>query len=174
MSEADREVPDDQCPPATPGNQNLPSTYINRLTPPPGTDFWRLQTFNVMTDQEIGGGAIVDAPTQILTWNIDAYVYTVNARPGQDFSEQGGLIYVVLVHHGSAATGRVTNRSIEYRYNVGIASPPPDTIAFSQDMQMFRNAGNELATFPAQYENTIYLRNASCIVQLSLRVALGV
>ncbi|KAJ8462745.1 hypothetical protein ONZ45_g17825 [Pleurotus djamor] len=114
-----------------------------------------------------------------LTWRVDAYVYATNAQPSSDFASQGGAIYVVLVHSGAAATGQVVGGGMEYRYNVSLRYtrtgtsalkqlPPSNTathsgdswnypISFAQDMQMFNNGGNDIFTFPAQYEDSLDL-----------------
>ncbi|KAJ8507053.1 hypothetical protein ONZ45_g10544 [Pleurotus djamor] len=172
---------EDHCSPIKLVERSLPLGYINRLTPPAGTNFWRHQTFNVMRNQELTF-TILNSTflLETLTWNIDAYVYAVNAHPGSDFTGRGGLIYVVLVHSGSAATGQMVGAGTEYRYNVTMKSPPSGaaalkqfppsnsgiingdntnyTISFAQDMQMFKNGGNELFTFQSQYEDSLDLR----------------
>ncbi|KAJ8494941.1 hypothetical protein ONZ45_g10535 [Pleurotus djamor] len=180
------DTPEDQRKPVTLSERLLPRAYSNKLTPPAGTDYWRRQTFNVLTDQQLIYHSHVppfpdqDILVETLTWNIDAYVYTVNARPGDNFSEQGGAIYIVIVNSGSAATGSLVGGGMEYRYNVNMKSPPSGSttvkqlppsntgttsgdntnypISFAQDMQMFKNSGNEVFTFPAQYEDSIDLR----------------
>ncbi|KAJ8517441.1 hypothetical protein ONZ45_g5368 [Pleurotus djamor] len=180
------DTPEDQRKPVTLSERPLPKAYLNKLTPPAGTDYWRKQTFNVFTNQQLlyhfYAPPFIDEYdlVETLTWNIDAYVYTVNAPPGDDFAEQGGAIYVILVHSGSAATGHLVGGGMEYRYNVNMKSPPSGSatvkqlppsnsgvtsgdntnypISFAQDMQMFKNGGNEIFTFLAQYEDSIDLR----------------
>ncbi|KAJ8519560.1 hypothetical protein ONZ45_g3525 [Pleurotus djamor] len=147
-----------------------PLGYLNRLSPPYGTSFFRFQTFTPIN------GPISDMLWNYLNlqWNIDAYVYVVRALPGEDFVANGSSVYVALVHGGSARTGNPVAPSPEYRYSVfpkgagrAITQLPQsntgvvngDTtnypIVFSQEMQMFRQNATEAFTFSAQYESSI-------------------
>ncbi|KAJ8502790.1 hypothetical protein ONZ45_g11428 [Pleurotus djamor] len=146
--------------------------FVDKLVPPPGTDYWRSQNLVVMDNLELpkASGTVYET----LTWRVNAYIYVVNAKPGDSFQQDGGVIYVVLVHTGSAAA---KDGSLEYRYDVAMKSPPSGSAAvkqlppsnsgtkngdimsyalsFAKDMQMFKSGGNEGITFPAQYEDSI-------------------
>ncbi|KAJ8488542.1 hypothetical protein ONZ45_g13915 [Pleurotus djamor] len=112
--------------------EHPPLRYLNRLSPPYGTSFFRFQTFTPIN------GPISDMLWNYLNlWNIDAYVYVVRALPGEDFVANGGSVYVALVHGGSARAGNPVGPSLEYRYS------------------MFRQNATEAFTFSAQYENSI-------------------
>ncbi|KAJ8488537.1 hypothetical protein ONZ45_g13913 [Pleurotus djamor] len=145
--------------------------YLNRLRPPYGTSFFRLQTFTPIS----GGISDITVSNYLnLQWNIDAYVYVVGALPGEEFAANGGSVYIALVHGGSASAGRPVIPSHEYRYSVtpkgagrAITQLPVSNtgvvngdntnypIVFSQEMQMFRQNATEAFTFPAQYESSI-------------------
>ncbi|KAJ8508561.1 hypothetical protein ONZ45_g9165 [Pleurotus djamor] len=153
-------------------NQPHPMPFVDKLVPPPGTDYWRSQNLVVMDNLELpkASGTVYET----LTWRVNAYIYVVNAKPGDSFQQDGGVIYVVLVHTGSAAA---KDGSLEYRYDVAMKSPPSGSAAvkqfppsnsgtkngdimsyalsFAKDMQMFKNGGNEGITFPAKYEDSI-------------------
>ncbi|KAJ8516661.1 hypothetical protein ONZ45_g6055 [Pleurotus djamor] len=130
----------------TPESQHSPPTELSppsrqesTLEPPNEADYWR-----------------------------SAYVYTVNAPPGDNFSEQGGRVYIVLVHSGSSRPV-INAKGWSYHCNVTMKSPPSesiavsqlptsgDNLAFSQSMQMFKNNGNETFTFPAEYNASLGL-----------------
>ncbi|KAJ8502643.1 hypothetical protein ONZ45_g11571 [Pleurotus djamor] len=158
--------------------QKEPRGYINQLTPPTDTSFWRHQTFTPFDQVTV---SIARYDLVKITWRIDAYIYVVNAVPNGDFVQKGGQIYVVLVHTGSAQTA---GKNIE-RYDVawpltvyfkvslpsGKGSPvmqlpasnsgskDGDTwtynISFTQDFQMFSNGGNQTSTFSAKYVQDI-------------------
>ncbi|KAJ8521701.1 hypothetical protein ONZ45_g1635 [Pleurotus djamor] len=143
-------------------------TYADQLTPPS----W---------DELLANN---DDSLEVLTWRIDAYIYLVNARPDENFAANGGHVYVVLVHSGSAEAHDYTHNN-EYQYNVdfrgdydgatmypllqlpvsGSGTSDPSTnsinypISFQQDMQMFTNNGNETFTFTASYEDNIIVQN---------------
>ncbi|KAJ8494309.1 hypothetical protein ONZ45_g13276 [Pleurotus djamor] len=175
------DTPKEQRTPTKLEERKKPRTYVNKLTPPPGTNYWRHQILNIMQDQELIYKR--DFPfnqetlVETLTWNIDAYIYIVDAQPGDNFAGRGGSVYVVLVHTGSAATGAMVGPHMQYRYNVTMNSPPGGSsamkqlppsssgthngdmwnypISFTQDMQMFTDGGNQLTTFTAQYEDSV-------------------
>ncbi|KAJ8519527.1 hypothetical protein ONZ45_g3526 [Pleurotus djamor] len=151
--------------------EHPPPRYVNRLRPPYGTSFFRLQTFTPIN----GGISNITVSNYLnLQWHIDAYIYVVGAPPGDDFVANGGAVYVALVHGGSATAGRPVFSSYEYRYSVtpkgagrAITQLPVSNtgvvngdntnypIVFSQEMQMFRQNATEAFTFPAQYESSI-------------------
>ncbi|KAJ8497201.1 hypothetical protein ONZ45_g12167 [Pleurotus djamor] len=158
----------------------LPANYFNGLTPPVGTDYFRHQFFTIMNNQKIiytEGSLRVIAST--VTWHIDAYIYTVNAEPGSDFAARGGIVYVVLVSTGVADTGDAYLVESEHRFSTSVRSPPSGSAAvrhlprtnsgvvngnvtnypvvYTQDMQMFKNSGNETTTFTARYEDSLDL-----------------
>ncbi|KAJ8487169.1 hypothetical protein ONZ45_g14430 [Pleurotus djamor] len=169
------ETPEDEGltrPPPSP-----PTKRVSTLEPPQDANYWRSQAITVMETQKIRWlmdvifGHEVWILLETLTWRIDAYVYTANARPGKTFAEEGGRVYVVLFHYGSARMGELAAKGLEYRYNVTMISPPPDSAAisqlpplgndieFCQDMQMFKDNGNEIFTFRAQLEESLGLRD---------------
>ncbi|KAJ8514795.1 hypothetical protein ONZ45_g7692 [Pleurotus djamor] len=129
-------TPKEQRMPVKLVERDLPKGYINKLTPPPGTNYWRHQTFTIMKDKDLIFKA--DFPfdqetlVETLTWNIDAYVYTVDAQPGDDFAERGGSVYVVLLHTGSAATGAMVGSDMSYRYSVTMSPAPGGSSAVKQ------------------------------------------
>ncbi|KAJ8508511.1 hypothetical protein ONZ45_g9221 [Pleurotus djamor] len=155
-----------------------PREHIDKLTPPPGTSFWRHQRFTLFEDELIG----TVWRTAIFTWRIDAYIYVVDAIPNPSFASNGGSIYVVMVNSGSARTG-TKNENIavgphapmQYRFGVHVAGsdgaallqlPPSNsgtkdrdtwkyTAAFSKDLQMFQNNGAQAVTFTAKYSDDI-------------------
>ncbi|KAJ8516020.1 hypothetical protein ONZ45_g6617 [Pleurotus djamor] len=69
------------------------STYDNKLSPPIGTSWWRRQSFTLLNDKRFKTDANI-------TWKVEAYIYTVNAQPNEDFESNGGLVYVILAHRG--------------------------------------------------------------------------
>ncbi|KAJ8508142.1 hypothetical protein ONZ45_g9558 [Pleurotus djamor] len=151
--------------------------HLSKLTPPGSTSYWRRQRFTPMIDKKIlHVEAGEDVVLEILTWRIDAYVYVIDAKPDSDFSGNGGSVYVVLLHSGSAVVqDAITEHELRWvvtcrsagqqapaimqlpashsgTTNGNVTSYP---IAFAQDMQMFRNDGNEVFTFPAQHEDRV-------------------
>ncbi|KAJ8502635.1 hypothetical protein ONZ45_g11566 [Pleurotus djamor] len=176
-----------------------PREYINQLTPPAGTSFWRHQTFTPFDQVSV---ANLRDKLATFTWRIDAYVYAVNAIPDENFASNGGLVYVVLVHSGAAATAKNIEPStmpvywpLEFEYDVSLPNSNGDsfmhqptsnsgtqdgdtykyTIAYAQDFQMFRNGGNEAFTFPAKYADDInfYMGEQSGTVQGSYAIRWG-
>ncbi|KAJ8514798.1 hypothetical protein ONZ45_g7691 [Pleurotus djamor] len=76
------------------GHHGVPvEAYINKLTPPPGTNYWRHQSFTLMKDQQFiyypEDPITINFLVQTLTWKIDAYVYAVDAQPGDNFAGRG-------------------------------------------------------------------------------------
>ncbi|KAJ8454405.1 hypothetical protein ONZ45_g19322 [Pleurotus djamor] len=156
--------------------------YANHLTPPANTMFWRRKSFLVMKKQETedekkqpreGKSKLL-----ILTWRADAYVYLTNALPDEHFEENGGEVYVVIVHRGAAeyahshVWGMTFNLVFHYTVTLkseddgsaetqlpSMGSPSGDSatypIEFDQDMQMFNNGGAELFTFKASYHDAL-------------------
>ncbi|KAJ8508717.1 hypothetical protein ONZ45_g9044 [Pleurotus djamor] len=154
--------------------------YVNKLTPPPGTDYWRRQTFTVWDNVKLTRtSGSTETLYETLTWRIDAYVYVTYTQPSDNFASEGGSVCVILVHYGSAATGSYKQDTMEYRYNVSLQNPPGGSaavkqlppsnsgiqsgnswsypISFTQDMQMFNNGGTNIFTFTADYEDSIDL-----------------
>ncbi|KAJ8502793.1 hypothetical protein ONZ45_g11425 [Pleurotus djamor] len=130
-----------RCEKTRPVEGDLPTGFVNKLSPPAGTDYWRCKP---------------DDP---------------------NFVHNGGAVYVVLVHSGSAALGSTASAGMEHCFDVfqapsvggsaGAAMKQLPTsnsgtkngdvtsypLSFIQDMQMFRSNGNETFTFSAQYED---------------------
>ncbi|KAJ8494940.1 hypothetical protein ONZ45_g13065 [Pleurotus djamor] len=159
----------------------LPSTprmYINKLIPPAGTCFWKHEIYSPMIEESMFADG---SPQQFLTWRIDAYIYAVNAVPDENFTKNGGIVQVVLVHGGAAETGWKPKYPTKYDYLFSIENRPKKEacaikhlpsgasvvkgdaksypISYTHDMQMFRNNGNEAFTFTAQYEDNVDFDN---------------
>ncbi|KAJ8486748.1 hypothetical protein ONZ45_g14567 [Pleurotus djamor] len=85
-------------------HESGPSTsaiYVNNLYPPIGTSWWRKQEITVMKDQPILWHKDQSRKIAIFNWSVDAYIYTVNAKPNSTFKKNHGAVYAVLVHRGS-------------------------------------------------------------------------
>ncbi|KAF9501693.1 hypothetical protein BDN71DRAFT_477430 [Pleurotus eryngii] len=118
---------------------------------------------------------------QTLTWRTDVYKYVTRAKPDDaNFQQEGGEIYIIMVHSGLSKTGGVTS-SIGWEYVQTVKAPSsvipvkqyPATnsgtqsgdnwsynIGFKQTMPMFKNGANELLDFPASYTED-FVRNKS-------------
>ncbi|KAJ8488459.1 hypothetical protein ONZ45_g13947 [Pleurotus djamor] len=176
-----------RCEKTRPVEGDLPTGFVNKLSPPAGTDYWRCQSFMLLEDYELGFTHKSEKFLfETLTWRIDAYVYVVNSKPDDpNFSHNGGAVYVVLVHSGPAERGDIADSGLEYRFDVvltplvrglggvngaamkqlpalNIGTKNGDVtnypLSFVQDMQMFRSKGNETFTFSAQYEDSVDIR----------------
>ncbi|KAJ8516032.1 hypothetical protein ONZ45_g6630 [Pleurotus djamor] len=155
---------------------SLSSRYNNKLFPPIGTSWWRMDSYQVWKNKEVTGGTFI-------TWEFDAYIYAVNARPDRKFRDNGGLVYIILAHRGFCYQWHlheikfwvkfpndkltlVKHFPVEDDYD---EAPPrgrrhePDPmrrtypISFQQTMQMFRSNGNEPFSFDAGYEDSLSL-----------------
>lgn len=63
-----------------------------------------------------------DWKTEQLTWSVDLYKYVTGAEPSDpNFRQNGGVIYIVMVHRG-IANNQNNARSNEYGYRVTVPS----------------------------------------------------
>ncbi|KAJ8516014.1 hypothetical protein ONZ45_g6627 [Pleurotus djamor] len=140
--------------------------YNHNLFPPIGTTWFRLDPHVIWDNHWF--------PNSKITWRVDAYIYTVNARPDRHFKNNGGLIFVVLVHRALCLhwTGRIRFGVIFPAEKVELVKhlPAQDShtqdgsrrtysINFKQTMQMFQNNGNEPISFSAGYEDRFSLND---------------
>ncbi|KAJ8486751.1 hypothetical protein ONZ45_g14569 [Pleurotus djamor] len=143
------------------------STYDNKLSPPIGTSWWRRQSFTLLNDKRFKTDANI-------TWKVDAYIYTVNAQPNEDFESNGGLVYVILAHRGfcyqeakevsfyakcPASKMELIKHFPDQDDHISTGSRRSYPIAFRQSMQMFKDNGNQGFSFDASYEDTLLLDN---------------
>ncbi|KAJ8515131.1 hypothetical protein ONZ45_g7410 [Pleurotus djamor] len=162
----------------------VPQKHVDKLTPPPGTSFWRHQRLTVFEQEYIGYQRLSLAS---FTWRIDAYIYVIDAVPTASFAADGGSIYVVLVHTGSAQTAPNLEASVgwpytplQFRFSVEVVGgegaallqlPPSNSGSneggtwkckalifsqlFTQPDDMLPNHGAQTYTFPAEYSDDI-------------------
>ncbi len=63
-----------------------------------------------------------DWKTEELTWNVDLYKYVTGAKPSDpEFSKNGGMVYIVMVHSGTA-NNQNNARLNKYGYRVIVPS----------------------------------------------------
>ncbi|KAG9223472.1 hypothetical protein CCMSSC00406_0006964 [Pleurotus cornucopiae] len=149
------------------------NSYVNNLSPPVGTSYDEQETINVFENKIL---SFWENPrglwkTEQLTWNVDLYKYVTGAKPSDpNFRQNGGMIYIVMVH-GGIANNQDNARLNQYGYRVTVPSTlntvlhypatgsgTPDganwdyTISFKQNMPMFNNGGNSPFNFQAEYQ----------------------
>ncbi|KAJ8480986.1 hypothetical protein ONZ45_g15465 [Pleurotus djamor] len=154
-----------------------PALYYNPLRPPDDALFWRHRTLFPMRQADLNcelkvGSITIGVLAESVTWQIDAYVYTVDALPNADFERNGGSVYVVLVSTGAASTGNIVGKTMEYRFSILLSigsgsallhlpltgSGTPDgprwdyQIDFNDELAMFRGKTADPFTFAANYE----------------------
>ncbi|KAF9491662.1 hypothetical protein BDN71DRAFT_1510139 [Pleurotus eryngii] len=177
-------------------NSETPREYINQLTPPIGTSFFKRQTVTLFDDErfyaiifgtpEVDGQALV----QTLTWKVDIYTYVTGARPDQEqFEANGGSVMVVMVHSGHLSFDSRKGRSI-YRVTaptsvVSQKQLPPTgsgiknedywnyNISYQEVMNMFNNGGNGTLNFDAKYKEDFSRKDPLTGVTLSSGVQFG-
>ncbi|KAF4568082.1 hypothetical protein EYR40_010521 [Pleurotus pulmonarius] len=180
----------------TPDNSETPREYINQLTPPIGTSFFKRQTITIF-DNEVFRGTFISTPlgdavvqVQTLTWKVDIYTYVTGARPDQPQLEaNGGSVMVVMVHSGHLSFDCRTGRSM-YRVtaptSVSAQKQLPPTgsgiknedywnysISYQEVMNMFNNGGNGSLNFDAKYKEDFSRKDPLTGVTLSNGVEFG-
>ncbi|KAJ8517788.1 hypothetical protein ONZ45_g5053 [Pleurotus djamor] len=138
------------------------------LTPPIGTSFFKLTEIPILTNKEWS----YFESDALVTWNVSLHKYAVNANPTDpNFQANNGRVYLIMVHRGTF------NRAVDWTLHSLTVRPPRDetsviflgnypepnsgvdqddgsrkyTISYTNQMQMFRNQGNETFTFEAKY-----------------------
>ncbi|KAJ8518233.1 hypothetical protein ONZ45_g4690 [Pleurotus djamor] len=154
-----------------------PNVYENKLTPPVGTNFWRHATEKVFTKEFLiwrgGGGTAWPAGQATLVTDVYTYVTGADPRQPDDFQDNNGMVYIVLVHSGKTEPNEeILSENIWYRNAVtgpeaalpvlqlpetGSGELQPDQttnkyiVSFNQTMAMFANGGNDPVSFDAKY-----------------------
>ncbi|KAF9492215.1 hypothetical protein BDN71DRAFT_1226851 [Pleurotus eryngii] len=142
--------------------------YVNRLTPPIGTSFFHKESISIFDNKQITSSGGLQ---ETLTWRTDVYKYVTGARPdAPDFKENGGEMYIIMVHGG---TGHAQHPSLFNEYIRRVKAPSPMipvkqypashsgtqsddkwsyNIDYSNTMPMFNNGGNGVFDFEARYQ----------------------
>ncbi|KAL0957856.1 hypothetical protein HGRIS_000040 [Hohenbuehelia grisea] len=149
----------------------------NNLDPPFGTSFFKTERIRILNEEKIPVTMIqIKLSEYTITWDVQLYKYAVNGDPHDpNFIENGGQIYVMLVHSGSIQT-TVNLPSMKFEFEVAAQKDSSDVsvlyqypttgsgmrvdnqanvlsyeIDFGQTFQMLTNAGNETVSFEAKY-----------------------
>ncbi|KAJ8495593.1 hypothetical protein ONZ45_g12784 [Pleurotus djamor] len=150
-----------------------PMTPQNNLVPPAGTRYYRFERFPMITNRTLDNRSTV-------TWSIDAYVYLANAPPFPTFTVDGGEVYVVLVHSGSATMNQRDVGTIFNKFTVQTSSPPKGAVVetheplvreysydrnhpidFSHEMNLFQPSNPTKPTpFKASYTSILDVEHA--------------
>ncbi|KDQ24139.1 hypothetical protein PLEOSDRAFT_1086438 [Pleurotus ostreatus PC15] len=177
-------------------NSETPREYINQLTPPIGTSFFKRQSVTLFDDERFYAKFIsipesdLQVLVQTLTWKVDIYTYVTGATPDQEqFEANGGSVMVVMVHSGHLSFDSRRGRSI-YRVTaptsvVSQKQLPPTgsgiknedywnyTISYQEVMNMFNNGGNGTLNFDAKYKEDFSRKDPLAGVVLSNGVQFG-
>ncbi|KAJ8515703.1 hypothetical protein ONZ45_g6924 [Pleurotus djamor] len=98
-----------------------PMAPQNNLVPPTGTRYYRFERYSVITNRNLDNRSTV-------TWTVDAYVYLANAPPSPTFTADGGEVFVVLVHSGSATMNQRDVGTIFNKFTVQTYPPPKGAV----------------------------------------------
>ncbi|KAL4255864.1 Tail fiber protein [Pleurotus pulmonarius] len=177
-------------------NSETAREYINQLTPPIGTSFFKRQTVTLFDNVKFYSKSIslpegdAQVLVQTLTWKVDVYTYVTGARPDQEqFEANGGSVMVVVVHSGHLSFDSRKGRSI-YRVTAptSVASqkqlPPTGSgiknedywnysISYQEIMNMFNNGGNGTLNFDAKYKEDFSRKDPLTGITLSNGVEFG-
>ncbi|KAG9217991.1 hypothetical protein CCMSSC00406_0009811 [Pleurotus cornucopiae] len=160
-------------------NSETPREYINQLTPPIGTSFFKRQSVTLFDDERFYAKFIsipesdLQVLVQTLTWKVDIYTYVTGATPDQEqFEANGGRgrsIYRV-----TAPTSVVSQKQLP---PTGSGIKNEDywnyTISYQEVMNMFNNGGNGTLNFDAKYKEDFSRKDPLAGVVLSNGVQFG-
>ncbi|KAL0955268.1 hypothetical protein HGRIS_004158 [Hohenbuehelia grisea] len=147
----------------------------NNLSPPSNVDFFKFFDL-LMLDQRV---QVNDSVYYDITWRVDQYAYAVNGNPfDNNFVDNNGRIYVVLVHSGSVRMGgSIDGLKLKFTVSGQGSTSGNDRIApyiqlplsnsavtsgeynnyeidYSEKMQVLKNQASEYETFDAAYHET--------------------
>ncbi|KAF4568071.1 hypothetical protein EYR40_010533 [Pleurotus pulmonarius] len=160
-------------------NSETAREYINQLTPPIGTSFFKRQTVTLFDNVKFYSKSIslpegdAQVLVQTLTWKVDVYTYVTGARPDQEqFEANGGKgrsIYRVTAPTSVASqkqlppTGSGIKNEDYWNYS----------ISYQEIMNMFNNGGNGTLNFDAKYKEDFSRKDPLTGITLSNGVEFG-